>query len=185
MSLSHVDEIALIERAKQDPDEFVKLYDMYTEAVFRYCYVRTNRDKHRSEDIAQETFLRAFKSIAKFRDQGRPYVAYLYTIARHILIEKQQETVSLEDFQMNDETAHAVSGGNLRRQDKAENKAELSILWNRVNDLEYPYSEVLILKYQEDLPNRQIADIIGKTEANVKVIAHRALLKLQQFYVSQ
>ena len=49
--------------------------------IYRYCYFRL-RDRHRAEDITQETFLRWLSSDT-YRDSGRT-IQYLYTIARNL-----------------------------------------------------------------------------------------------------
>ncbi|MDQ3014961.1 MAG: RNA polymerase subunit sigma-24, partial [bacterium] len=69
----------LIEHAKQEPDAFAELYERYSQKVYKYFWFHTNFDKDVSEDLTQETFVRAYKHLAEYKEQGYSYGTYLTT----------------------------------------------------------------------------------------------------------
>lgn len=70
-----VDERLLVDAAIQgDTDAFAALYDRYVDRIYRHCYYRTG---HRidAENLTQETFLRAWRAISRYRRTGAPFIA--------------------------------------------------------------------------------------------------------------
>ena len=63
------DELRIIKAARQDPKAFGELYMLYVEQVFRYLYSRVG-NVHEAEDATAQTFLVAFESFDKFRQDG-------------------------------------------------------------------------------------------------------------------
>lgn len=87
----------LVKRIRQgDTAAEEALIDRYYSAVFHYCrYYCGNRET--AEDLTQETFLRLFRSLPGYREEGR-FRAYLFLIARRLCINesKKAPTYSLE-----------------------------------------------------------------------------------------
>lgn len=75
----------LVERAQAgEADAFGRLYDQYSDTVYRYIYYRVG-GKATAEDLTSETFLRALRRISTFTWQGRDFGAWLVTIARNLV----------------------------------------------------------------------------------------------------
>ena len=75
----------LVERAQAgEADAFGRLYDQYSDTVYRYIYYRVG-GKATAEDLTSETFLRALRRIGTFTWQGRDFGAWLVTIARNLV----------------------------------------------------------------------------------------------------
>ncbi|WP_055541857.1 sigma-70 family RNA polymerase sigma factor, partial [Streptomyces neyagawaensis] len=75
----------LVERAQSgEADAFGRLYDQYSDTVYRYIYYRVG-GKATAEDLTSETFLRALRRIGTFTWQGRDFGAWLVTIARNLV----------------------------------------------------------------------------------------------------
>ncbi|MEW5987644.1 MAG: sigma factor, partial [Chloroflexota bacterium] len=78
-----VDEAQWVARARQgDNAAWLGLVTQYQEAVFRLAYLIL-RDADEAEDVAQETFVRAFRSLGRF-DSSRPLRPWLLTIAANL-----------------------------------------------------------------------------------------------------
>ena len=75
------DELELIQAARQDPAIFGELYKRYVERVYRYLYSRIG-NVHEAEDLTAQTFLAAFESFERFR-QDAHFAPWLFSIARH------------------------------------------------------------------------------------------------------
>ncbi len=76
----------IILRAKSgDRSAFDTLYRMYITPVYRYVYIRM-RSKEDTEDIVQDTFLKAYQALPRYRDEKGSMLPYLFTIARNLLI---------------------------------------------------------------------------------------------------
>lgn len=160
----------LVEIAKQDPGSFEDLYKKYADKVFNYFWYRTGHDKALSEDLMQETFLRAFQNLSKFRTRGYSYLTYLLTIARHLLIDhyRKPTSIPIEDVE---DIPYEVS-------DDIERKSDADALWHAIQDLPASNRDVLLMRYQDEKSIKDIATITESTENAVKLNLSRTRKKL-------
>lgn len=170
---------ALVKLAKDgNSTAFSTLYEHYVTPIFRFVYFRV-RSRQDAEDLTQHIFLKAWSALPEFKHQGKSFSAWLYRIARNTTIDywrKKKET-SL------DPGAAAF----LNQQDEsplpdtaAENKENAELLRKTLQVLNEDQQTVLTLKFIEDLSNKEIAQITGKTEGAIRQIQSRALRVLRQ-----
>ncbi len=153
-------------------DEIVRTH---TPRVFNYVLHMT-RHRQDAEDIAQQTFIKAYTHLSSF-DPTRSFIAWLLTIARrtalnHFRSTKYFETVA-EDTAATDTTPDR----------HFEKRDQLDTLWTQAKRaLSEREFEVLWLRYAEDRSIEETAQIIGCNRTHTKIIAFRArqrLIKLQ------
>lgn len=93
------DEAELVRAAKaRSPAAWTEIYNASYRRLFRYALARTN-DRAASEDIASSVFFEALKDIDSFNYRGKPLLAWLYVIARHVVnkhlrSQRRQQTLS-------------------------------------------------------------------------------------------
>ena len=125
-----------------------------------------------SDDITQETFLRAYRKIEQY-DGTRPFLPWLFTISRRLALNEirsknRQREVSLSSHLV-DETPEDQS-------------AFFGPLWQLAKDrLSADSYAVLRLHYAEDLSIEEVAGVLGKGKIATKVMLHRARRKLSTF----
>ncbi|MHB0865410.1 MAG: RNA polymerase sigma factor [Minisyncoccota bacterium] len=166
----HNEDTKLVKRAKEDPKSFEGLYRKYADKVFNYFWYRTGHDKALSEDLMQETFLKAFSNLSKFRTRGYSYLTYLLTIARHLLVDhyRKPKSIPIEDIE---EVPYEVT-------EDIERKSEAEALWHAIQTLPASNRDVLLMRYQDEKSIKDIATITGLTENAVKLNLSRARKKL-------
>src|SRR5919109_1034776 len=82
-----LDEARLVDQATAgDPEAFAKLYDAYVERVSRYVYFRVTDDCD-MEDLVSQVFLKAWENLDRYKRGSSPFIAWLYTIARNLVID--------------------------------------------------------------------------------------------------
>jgi RNA polymerase sigma-70 factor, ECF subfamily len=89
----------LIREAKAaSPEAWAHIYDTYAQKVYRYALGRTGNHQA-AEDITSTVFLKALKAIASYEPSQRPFLAWLYGVARHAVADhfrKSRPAVSLD-----------------------------------------------------------------------------------------
>jgi DNA-directed RNA polymerase specialized sigma24 family protein len=85
--VTHDEDIRALRRSLRDPAVFDVLFACHHSAVRRYLHARLG-DAAVAEDLAAETFARAFAARARFRDQGHGVRAWLFTIATNLLCDE-------------------------------------------------------------------------------------------------
>ena len=153
-------------------DKIEELYNDYFHDV--YLYIRSlSADEHLAEDITQETFFKAMKSVDSFRGDCDIRV-WLCQIAKNLLFthNKKQKRFTGE------EVPETVPDNTVRVDELLENSAQSMEVHRVLHTLSEPYKEVFTLRVFGELSFRQIGEIFGKTESWARVSFHRAKLKI-------
>lgn len=164
------EDIRLVKIAKKNPQSFEDLYKKYADKVFNYLWYRTGHDKALSEDLMQETFLKAFQNLSKFRIRGYSYLTYLLTIARHLLIDYYRKPKSVQIEDVKDIPFEII--------DDIERKSDAEALWHAIQTLPFSNRDILLMYYQDEKPIKEITKITGSTENAVKLNLSRTRKKL-------
>lgn len=151
-------------------------YQEYAKLVYRFLYTHTH-DAHWSEELMQETFLRAVTSIHRY-DGSCKLSVWLCQIARHILYQelrkkKRMETVELAD-QLSDREAQDGETDVLRQESRKE-------LYQAIHHLSEPEREVVLYRMTGELSFREIGEIMGRSENWCRTIFYRAKQKLKAY----
>lgn len=181
MAPAELDDKTLVERAKLDSEAFGQLYERYVDKIYSYIYYRTSNN-HDAEDLTARVFFRAMQHIGDYEDQGLPFSAWLYRIARNLLAnwyrdQSKRQMTSLESIAQ----LHVVESPELATQLGEDRQA----LLEAVRRLPPDRQELLILKYVEHLSNAEIGQILGRSEGAVKSLYHRTLISLRDDLVPE
>lgn len=165
------DEI-LIKKAQESPEAYEALYKKYGKRVYNYFWHRAGRVKEVAEDLAQETFIKAYQKLPNFRLRAYSYFSYLLTIAHNTLVKyyKKPKTTSLESY--GKDIADESAGGRLEANEEAK------LILRAMEKLPKSEKEIMLLKYRDDLPIKAIARAVGKSENAVKLVLSRTRKKL-------
>ena len=158
-----------------DVDAFGCLYDRYAELIFRYALARLG-NRSAAEDVTSETFLRALRRIDTFSDQGRDVGAWLVTITRNIVLDhfkcsRTRLEVLTAELPDADDPARGPEPAALERLAHEE-------LLRCVRQLSDDQQECIMLRFLRGLTIAETAELMGRKEAAVKALQHRAVRRL-------
>ncbi len=169
----------LIERAKQgDEKAFGALYDTYFVPIFRYIYARTKR-KEDTEDLAQQVFLKIYKSLPTFSQQGDSPLTYFFTVARNTVVDywrKKKNVVSSPDQAF----LHNIQDSRKNPDQLAQDRDLQELLSGAIRTLTQDQQEVVILRFVNELSNKEISEVLQKSEEAVRQLQWRALQVLRK-----
>lgn len=171
-----MDESTLIQRAANgDAPAWEPLMLAHQQAVFRFAYLLLG-DADDAEDIAQETFLRAWKHLKRF-DATRPLRPWLLSIAANLSSNRRRSvgryvSALMRAFreQPKESPPETVTAQN----------TEANELWRAVQQLDLPDQQIIYLRYFLDLQVSETADALQIAEGTVKSRLNRALEKLRK-----
>lgn len=122
---------------------------------------------HDAEDLTQEVFVRVYRNIRQF-DTRRSFAPWLFTITRRTAAtfwRKKRPTVQIES----DPPSHEADP-----QRQAESQDDCDRIWKFAHTLKKRHFQILWLRYREEFSMQEIAEIMGITDMNTKVLLHRA-----------
>ncbi len=174
----------LIERAKHDASGFQLLFNKFYDEIFNYALRRTG-DAHLADDIAANTFLKAFDQIGNFKWRGISISAWLYRIATNEINQlhrKMRRTTALTSDMAAKLADDRYTDSELMEIEEAIAKNEqFRKVHAALYRLKTKYQSVLTLRYFENKSIKEIAAILDISENTVKTHIHRGLNKLKEY----
>ena len=169
------DEATLVQSAMNcDATAFGRLYAMHMDRVYRHIYYRVANQAD-AEDLTQQVFSNAWQSIGRYRRTGSPFIAWLMTIGHNLavnLLRAKKGRAYLEAEVLADDSA-------LGPELSAEAGFEEQRLRRAILQLRPDEQQVVTLRFMEGFEFAEIAALLDKKEGNIRVILHRALVRLR------
>jgi len=177
-----------IAKARQgDDDAFARLVEMYQNPVFYLCY-RMLGETQEAEDGAQETFLRAYRSLQKY-DAERPFLTWLLAIASHYCIDqirkRKVQFISVDNDDEDDRAEQEIedkSPGPEALLREGEERRQVRAL---LNVLEPTARAAVVLVYWYEYSYEEIALALSLSPSAVKSRLHRARRPLAKTWLAQ
>jgi len=171
-----LDESTLIRHAANgDAAAWEPLVLAHQEAVFRLCYLLLG-DPDDAEDIAQETFLRAWNYLQRF-DTARPLRPWLLSIASNLASNRRRSAGRYLSALTRAFRNEPVSSASI--EEKSAQHLEAGQLWKAVQTLNVPDQQIVYLRYFLELSVAETAEVLNIAEGTVKSRLNRALDRLR------
>lgn len=154
-----------------DATGFAEVYDAHVQKIYAFVYYRV---QHReiAEDLTSTTFLKALDKYASFK--GGNVRAWLYRIARNTVTDHYRTHRPPADL----ETAQNVQSTNNPAHD-AETRMQLEQVRAELNKLPEDQRDIVLMRVWDGLTHAEIAEVLGKSEASVKMQFSRSVRQLQ------
>jgi RNA polymerase sigma-70 factor (ECF subfamily) len=154
--------------------------------VLRYCRARVGSQEKSfasADDVAQEVCLAVFTALPSYRDQGRPFLAFVYGIAAHKVADARRSAARnrAEPFSEVPDISEPVDGPEVQllQAEVAERMAKL------LNTLSKRQRDILVLRVVVGLSVEETAEAVGSAPGAVRVAQHRALNRLHTVLTSR
>lgn len=178
MTSPHLEDKALMERiARGDAGAFRDLSDQHLEAIVTFA-TRLVKNQAEGEDIAQETFLRAWQNASKYAPKAK-VSTWLHTIARNVAIDRLRKKSRKEEaFELDDERDEAPLSGRPSR--LLAKKEEHHGVEEALAALPERQRAAILLCHEQGLSNPEIAEVLKTTVEATESLLSRARRRLRQ-----
>jgi len=159
-----------------DSSAFGSLYDRYQPAIYRFIVVKVG-SREEAEDITHHVFLSAWANVGSYKHRGHPFSSWLYQIARNMVIDHyraKHDDISLDKLDPDSSIIPSVEHVDVAM------KMRLEKVSAAIAELKPDYQDVIILRFVEDLPLKEVAAILKKSEGAIKLAQHRAIKELKK-----
>lgn len=177
----------LVERAQEgDRAAFGELYRRHVDRVYSFIVFRI-RDPSVAEDLCQDVFFQALRSIGGFRWRGS-VAPWLLRIARNMVIDHWRRAgrrperamtamESPEEDGLADRVVSTAEGDADEEAERVLTRDRIAAAASNLTDLQ---EQVLALRFSAGLSIKETADVMGKSEGAVKNLQHHALKALKR-----
>lgn len=154
---------------------FSLLYNRYAPKIFSKC-LAILKDEMLAEDATQEIFMKIFLNLSRFEEKAK-FSTWIYSITYNYCIDylrrKQKGDIFSEDIEKAADVQEEIP-------DEVLIEMEAKQLKRVLDQIPAGDRTILLMKYQDDLSIKEIADALNKTESAVKMKLKRAKNKAQQ-----
>jgi RNA polymerase sigma-70 factor (ECF subfamily) len=170
------DEQSLIRRAQEhDQMALTQIYEENFDKIYRYIVLKIG-DRAEAEDMTQQVFLNALKSISSYKYKGMPFSSWLYRIAHNQVVDyyrkrKRSATVPLDE---------SIISGYDNPGQATERKIEIEQMTRATQQLTRAQQEVISLRFAGELSIAEVARVMGKSEGAIKALQHAAIINLRK-----
>jgi RNA polymerase sigma-70 factor, ECF subfamily len=168
-----LDEVKLVQAAQKDLSAFSPLYQRYVQQVYRYLLVRVS-NVHDAQDLTSQTFLAAMQGLKQYRGQ-QPFIAWLLGIARHKAVDQfrsRQPDVTLDTAEILPDDADDVD-------EQISRQLDVEQVARKLQSIAPDRAEAISLRLFAGLEVPEIAQVMNKNEAAVRMLVFRGLRDLQ------
>jgi len=154
--------------------DFEEIYRQYGKTVY-FFLLALSHDETLSEELTQETMLRAIMNIGSFREESKLSV-WLCQIAKNLYFEwckKNKRTVRLDEARLQKDDGRDIAL-------ELEDKDMAGQILKHLHELDEPYKEVFTLHALGDVSLTQISKLFGKSDSWARVTYHRAKARIIQ-----
>lgn len=162
---------------KSNQPDFSFVYNQYFTPLFGYILYQT-KNREVAEDIVQTVFFKILKQQSSTSDQFPP-LPYFFTVTRNTIIDywKKKKEIALD---ISGITFSSLIDEKENPQEKLEKEFIFREMQEALENLSYEQREVLTLRFISDISNKEIAQILGKTEEAIRQIQYRGIKKLRE-----
>jgi len=152
-----------------------QIYEEYSAKIHRYFRYRV-KNVWDVEDLTTTVFIKVYSKLEQY-DGRHPFGAWIFRIAHNSLIDYMRKK---KECPVDQDTFATMKATDQLPEECLLTQESTEVLWQKVHTLTKDQRNVISLRYLADLRMNEIAEILGKTEASVKILHFRGIKKLQQ-----
>ncbi|MCB0431356.1 MAG: sigma-70 family RNA polymerase sigma factor [Flavobacteriales bacterium] len=165
----------LVAAAREDIRNFEPLYRKYYDAIFRFVFRRCDA-METATDVTAEVFYKAMTRIHQYKDRGLPFSAWLYRIALNEMNTNFRKKSRHRIISIDDDSRLVT----LAAEAGSEADDRMYAMLQIIKSLNGEATWLIEMRYFEERPFKEIADILGTTEAAVKMKMQRILQRIRK-----
>lgn len=166
-------------QAKQDPEAFAELYDLYVKRIYRFVFFKVP-GREEAEDITSEVFLRVWNYVAEGKEI-KSFSGLLYRTARNCIIDLYRSKAYQANPLLLSRLPDGIEPSDLGKEaEKISVRLGAETVVQAIKKLKQEYQETLTLRFVDELSIEEISAITGKGKVAVRVTLFRALKKIKK-----
>ena len=184
------DRVLVAQALSGNGEAFAALHRRYYARVYRLALLRC-RSVVDAEDVASETFVRAIAHLPAFRFQGESLFPWLSRIASNLAADLGRKSAGVTLVSLDNQTVESVRalleslpGDMPDPHTLAERSETQALLRAAVAALPSDQADAILLRFGGDLPLKEIAVALGRSEGAIKSLLHRGLVGLRKMLLS-
>ncbi|MDA1060305.1 MAG: sigma-70 family RNA polymerase sigma factor [bacterium] len=172
------DEIEKLVKIAQtgDQDSFAQIYEIFVDPIYRYVFFRVKAVD--AEDLVETVFLKVWQNIRQYKPKKRSFSAWIFRIAHNLVVDYYRSSKDKHVDELSVQIPDTKREHNpIRVTQGVLDNEKLKIA---IGKIKKQYQEVIIYKFVNELSNREISEIMRKSEGSLRILQFRALKALRR-----
>ncbi len=171
------EEIQALVKSVQNGDQeaFAKVYDIFVDPIYRYVFYRVNSAD--AEDLVETVFLKVWENINQYKHDKKSFAAWLFRIAHNLVVDHYRSAKDKVYDQLDPQIPDVNRQHNPIK--STQNTLDNQMLKEAIKSMKKEYREIIIHKFVDELSNKEIAEILNKSEGGLRILQFRALKALK------
>lgn len=161
---------------KGDRKAAVKLYDELFPKAYGFFFTRTGH-REVAEDLSQDIFLKLAEKVGSFDEARGRFAVWFWQMARNMLVDHYRSKKEMTFSQFEEETVEAMA---VHEMPDIDSRLRYGKVQHFLRNLSEDEQELFELRYVAEMPYREIAELLEKSEGALRVAALRIKEKIQQ-----
>lgn len=175
--MQELDDMELVKQAQSGSVEAVgDLYDRHRQRIFRYIRANTG-NTYVAQDLTGEVFYAMVNALPSFEPRGVPFSAWLYRIAKNLIIKERQRESKQTMVPLADAELVSQNVGN--PVSVVEQQLQMEQILQGLAGLDEAQREVVVLRFMVGLSLKETAEMLDRTVGAVKTLQRRGVMALQ------
>lgn len=168
-------------RHRKPMDEIKKnygrIYDEHVDRIYRFVFLRVN-SQETAEDLTSETFLKGWEVFRSDCGKIKNPQAFLYRIAKNLVIDHYRSKGRVQVVS-SDEHDYRLADPKANLEKTAALSSDMESIKKALSGLNEDYQNAIIWHYLDDLPMKEVAELLDRSEPAARVLLHRAMKELK------
>jgi len=157
-------------------EQFSQIYDQYIDKIYRFVYLKVNSQEI-AQDITSKVFTKGWEAYKTPNNEIKNPGAFLYQIARNAVVDHYRDKGRANIVSV--DASPEISDPEENAQDKAILSSNIDVVKKAMQGLNQEHQDIIIWHYLEDMPIKDIAELIDKPAGTIRVMLHRGLKELK------
>jgi RNA polymerase sigma factor (sigma-70 family) len=153
----------------RDPDTFQRVFNEYHQKIYNFLIIKTNGDSFTADEIFSDTFYSALKSSHTIKNPDKVF-SWLLLIAKRRFIDHLRKKYKKKES----ETDEGIDDQTHYKKDQEDDNEKAILLNIALENIKPEYGKLLKLKYIENKSQKEISEILNKTESSIESLLFRA-----------
>ena len=171
-----------MDRGFDTETELIHVYEEYFPKIYNYVYYQINNHAV-ADDLVSSVFMKVVEHIGTFNEQKASFSTWIFTIARHVVIDYYRKLTAESDIDDYTDTVQcSLSFEDAYRAYTEEENGDVEALMSILNEKEKP---IIFLRYFEGYSFEEIASKLDKNSSTIRTTHERALKKMLTYLQQQ
>jgi RNA polymerase sigma-70 factor (ECF subfamily) len=158
-------------------EKFSLIYDSCAEKIYRFVFLRVN-SREAAQDLTSEAFTKCWESFKENPDGIENPRAFVYKIARNLVADHYRRNSKIQTVPA-ESVESQLADTKVNFEQQAVLASDMEGVRKALSSMNEDYQNAIVWRYLDDLPMKEVSQLLDRSEEATRVLLHRAMKELR------